>query len=117
MVVWARRRGSASSARVSLALLAVGALTLAGCGEDAQQQAAREAAQAHVRTIAAYDPDGAHCTQSARLGIFKTARTHAFLCAVRRRSGGCDWFRVALPDTARVAVTLYRRDADCVLPG
>jgi len=92
-------------------------LLAAGCGEDAQQQVAREAAQAHVRGLDAYDAEDVHCTESARLGIFKTARTHSFLCAARLRAGGCDWLHVALPDSGVATVSLFRRDADCVLPG
>jgi len=89
----------------------------AGCGEDAQQQLAREAAQAHVRPLPAYDAEDVHCTESARLGFFKHARTHTFLCAARRREGGCDWLNVELPDSGVARVALFRRDADCVLPG
>jgi hypothetical protein len=92
-------------------------LALAGCGEDAQQQVAREAAQEHVAASAAagaYDVADTHCTDSART-FFRVEETSIFVCAVRRADGGCDWFRVeAAPGGPRVR--LMQRDAGCVLP-
>jgi hypothetical protein len=98
----------------ALALL----LALAGCGEDAQQQAAREQTQAYVRSspdAARYDVDEAHCTNSARTGWFRIAETSTFVCAVRRAGGGCDWFRVDVT-RATTRVRLADPNAGCVLP-
>jgi hypothetical protein len=98
------------------ALLAL--LVLAGCGEDAQQQAAREATQQYLAASAAagvYDLAETHCTDSARTGFFRIEETSVFVCAVRRTEGGCDWFRAE----ARVGggqIRLMERDAGCVLP-
>ncbi len=99
-----------------LASLLVG--VVAGCGEDAQQQVAREEAQAHVASLAdaeQYEIGESHCTESARTGWFVIVETETFVCSVRRESGGCDWFRV---DLARegARVRLAEPDAGCVLP-
>jgi len=93
-------------------------LALAGCGEDAQQQAAREETQAFVSTSATaadYDVAETHCTNSARTAIFRIEETAAFVCAVRRVEGGCDWFRVDVEEQGP-RVRLSDRDAGCVLP-
>ena len=94
------------------------ALGLAGCGEDAQQQAAREVTQAHVRALpiaARYDVDETHCTEAARTAIFRIEQTSSFFCATRRVEGGCDWFRVDV-DERGPRVRLAEPDAGCVLP-
>ena len=94
------------------------ALAVAGCGEDVQQQAAREETQAFVRasaTAAEYDIDETHCTESARTAIFRIEETAMFVCAVRRVDGGCDWFRLDVEAT-RDRIRLSDRDAGCVLP-
>ena len=110
-----RRRATIRRAR-RLALLSL--VLLAGCGEDAQQRAAREEAQAYVEAspdAAAYDVAEAHCTNSARTGWLKIVETETFVCAVRREEGGCDWFRVDLGRSS-TTVRLADRDAGCVLP-
>lgn len=90
-----------------------------GCvGEDAQQEAAREEVQAHVRALASasdYEDDDVHCTD-ARGVWFREEETDEFTCAVRRVEGGCDWFAVRVDrERQRVIVTLDQRDAGCVL--
>jgi len=93
-------------------------LLAAGCGEDAQQRAAREEAQAHVLTrsdAARYDVDEAHCTNSARAGWLKIVETETFICTVRLAEGGCDWFRVDLGRSS-TEVRLAEPNAGCVLP-
>jgi uncharacterized protein YceK len=93
-------------------------LALTGCGEDVQQQAAREETQAFVRasaTAADYDVEETHCTESARTAIFRIEETAMFLCAVRRVDGGCDWFRLDA-EGIRERIRLADRDAGCVLP-
>ena len=101
------------------AVLAVVVLLLAGCGEDAQQEAAREEVQAHVASLgedAGYTAADAHCTKAAGVW-FGRRETSSFLCAVPRQRGGCDWFTVAV-DRGRAEVTVRLRDSDagCVLP-
>jgi hypothetical protein len=95
--------------------LAVLALLAAGCGEDVQQQAARELLQAHLRGDSRYEGD-AHCTDSAKDVGLVVRRTVDFVCAVRRADGGCDWWRVSLigPTSARFAFS--REHAGCTLP-
>jgi len=93
-------------------------IALAGCGEDAQQQAAREETQAYVATLAnaeRYDVAESHCTESARTGWFVIVETETFVCSVRRESGGCDWFRVDVGRSG-TKVRLAEPDAGCVLP-
>ncbi|HZG36063.1 MAG TPA: hypothetical protein VEY87_09460 [Gaiellaceae bacterium] len=106
------RRGAAGA----FALLA---LLLAGCGaEDAQQEAAREEVQAHLRELGGggYDADDVHCTDAASTW-FREVETDRFVCAVRRTAGGCDWFDVAVDrQRRRVDVRLEQRDAGCTLP-
>jgi hypothetical protein len=104
--------------RSAVALTAL-ALLAAGCAaEDAQQEAAREEVQLHVRelpTASTYDTDDVHCTDAART-FFREEVTDEFTCAVRVRAGGCDWFAVRVDrDRRRVAVALEQRDAGCTL--
>ncbi len=94
-------------------------LVLAGCGEDPQQEAAREEVQAHVADLddgAGYFAGDAHCTRGA--GVWLGSReTSSFICAVPLEQGGCDWFTVAVDRERRVVdVRLRDRDAGCVLP-
>jgi hypothetical protein len=97
------------------ALLAL--LVLAGCGEDAQQQAAREATQQYLAASAAagvYDLAETHCTDSART-FLRIEETSVFICAVRRTDGDCDWFR-AEAKAGGGHIRLMERNAGCVLP-
>jgi hypothetical protein len=97
----------------AFALVAVGCAT-----EDAQQEAAREEVQAHVRMLGAasgYDNEDVHCT-NARGVWFREEETNEFTCAVRRIEGGCDWFVVRVDrERQRATVALDERDAGCVL--
>jgi hypothetical protein len=95
-------------------------LLVSGCGaEDPQQEAAREEVQAHVRALghgAGYDSERVHCTDAAAMWL-RELETDAFLCAVGRAAGGCDWFAVEIDRERRsVAVRLDARDAGCTLP-
>ncbi len=101
--------------------LAAGVLLLvaAGCGEDAQQQRAREALQAHLRTLpgdGGYRVESAHCASSPRVGYVNVVTISRFVCAAQNVSGGCDWFRVTLRRQEAARIVLLRRDAGCVLP-
>jgi hypothetical protein len=96
------------------------AVLLAGCGaEDAQQEAAREEVEEHVRGLgvdAGYEVEKVHCTDAASTW-FRDVETDVFICAVGRTSGGCDWFVVDVDRERRsVDVTLDARDAGCTLP-
>jgi hypothetical protein len=95
------------------------ALVAAGCGfEDAQQEAAREEVQAHVRALgvhAGYDAEDIHCTGAASTW-YREVETNEFTCAVRREEGGCDWFDVRVDrERSEVTVRLGQRDAGCTL--
>jgi hypothetical protein len=103
----------------SVAGLTALALVAAGCaGEDAQQEAAREEVQAHVRALdvpSGYDPDEVQCTDAHGIW-FRDEETNEFTCAVRRVEGGCDWFEVRVDrDRQQVRVRLAQRDAGCTL--
>lgn len=103
----------------SAAFLTAFALVAVGCAaEDAQQEAAREEVQAHVRTLGAgsgYDDKDVHCTD-ARGTWFLDEETDEFTCAVRRIEGGCDWFVVRVDrERQRTTVALDERDAGCVV--
>ena len=94
-------------------------LVAAGCAaEDAQQEAAREEVQAHVRSLgpdSAYVADDVHCTDAAGIW-FGEEETDEFVCAVRLVAGGCDWFAVHVDrERRRATVTLAQRDAGCTL--
>ena len=102
----------------ALAIVFALVIALAGCGEDAQQQAAREETQAYVASLVEaerYDVAESHCTESARTGWFVIVETETFVCSVRRESGGCDWFRVDVGRSG-TKVSLAEPDAGCVLP-
>jgi hypothetical protein len=100
--------------------LAVAAVVLAGCSsEDAQQEAAREEVQAHVRALggeSGYDAERVHCTDAAS-ELLREVETDLFICAVGLESGGCDWFAVDVDrERGSVDVRLDARDAGCTLP-
>jgi uncharacterized lipoprotein YehR (DUF1307 family) len=53
-------------------------VALSGCGEDAQQQAARKETQAYVASLGqatSYEVAESHCTESARTGWFVIVET------------------------------------------
>jgi hypothetical protein len=109
-----RRRRVAGG--LALALVVV----LAGCGsEDAQQEAAREEVQAHVRALGSesgYDAERVHCTDAAATWL-REVETDVFICAVGLESGNCDWFAVHVDrDRRSVDVRLDAEDAGCTLP-
>jgi hypothetical protein len=104
--------------RVALALgVVLGVLVLAGCGgtQDPSQRLARDAVEAHLAGDPAYDTDRIHCTGNPRPWFVERQATES-ICAVRRASGGCDWFHVELvPVGPRVTTTvrLQSENAGC----
>lgn len=105
-------RGAAVSA-VVLVLFGV------GC-EEAGQQGAREALQAHLRKLpdsGGYSVSDVHCTRSGRYGYFQAVRTKRYFCTARlQQSGDCDLLQVDARADGSAHVTLVRRGAGCVLP-
>ena len=102
--------------RLAVALVVV----LTGCGgEDAQQEAAREEVEAHVRGLGSesgYDPERVHCTDAAATWL-REVETDVFICAVGLQSGGCDWFAVDVDrEQGSIDVRLDAEDAGCTLP-
>ena len=93
---------------------------LAGCGgaEDDTQRFAREATESYLADRPAYDADEVHCTGNPRPWFVERQAT-VLICAARRVSGGCDWFRVELTPSAvgaRTRIGLEAENAGCVLP-
>ena len=62
-----------------------------------------------------YDRGRTRCTDNPS-AWFIERDTDVFICAAKRRSGGCDWYRATLQN-AGWEVKLERRNADCILPG
>jgi hypothetical protein len=87
---------------------------LAGCGETALQEGAREALQRDLPRDGRYDLHDVHCTRGAGTWLDERGDTRVFLCTVRVRSGGCDLWEVERGTPVRVG--LRERDAGCVLP-
>jgi len=103
--------------RPLLALGLVLTVVAAGCGgaEDVTQRYARDAVEAHLARDAAYDVGHVYCTGNPRPWFVEQQTTES-ICAVRRASGGCDWFHVELvPIGSRVVshVSLRSEDAGC----
>ena len=102
------------------ALLALGVLVTlvaTGCGstEDPTQRFAREAVESKLARDAAYDLGHVQCTGNPRPWFVEQQTTES-ICAVRRATGGCDWFRVELvPVGLRVTarVELRSENAGC----
>ena len=103
--------------RPLLALGLVLTLVAAGCGgaEDPTQRYARDAIASHLAHDGAYDLRHVQCTGNPRPWFVEQQTTES-ICAVRRASGGCDWFHVELvPIGWRVTahVSLRSEDAGC----
>jgi hypothetical protein len=106
--------------RVLLVLAALALLGAAACGgtEDETQRFAREAVESYLAGQPRYDVDEVHCTGNPR-PWFVERQTTLVVCAARRTSGGCDWYRVELvPRASRVTtrIRLESENAGCVLP-
>ena len=96
------------------ATLLVAVFLLAGCGSEAPRQAAARIAVEDQLAAAKYDRSRTQCTGNPR-PWFVELQTDVFICAARRRDGGCDWYRATLRN-AGWEVLLERRDSGCVLP-
>ena len=103
--------------RVLLALGVLLTVLAAGCGgaEDPTQRFARQAVESHLAGDETYDLDHVQCTGNPRPWFVEQQTTES-ICAVRRASGGCDWFHVELvPIGARVTarIALQSENAGC----
>jgi hypothetical protein len=91
----------------------VPALLLAGCtAERPEQQAARQAVEAHLIGRSGYEGT-VRCTRNPRPWLV-AQQARVFICAARRDDGDCDWYRVTVDGSVRV--TPDRRLGGCVLP-
>ena len=100
------------------ALLGAAVMVLTAC-EESGQRGAREALQAHLRTLAGdggYRVSDVHCTHGGRF-YFQSVRTARYFCTARAADGGdCDLFRVDARPDGTAAIARVRRSAGCVLP-
>jgi hypothetical protein len=104
---------TAARTAVAGACALLAAIALAGCtAELPEQQAARQAVEAHLLGLSGYDGE-VHCTRNPRPWFVQRAAT-AYICAARRDDGDCDWFRVTAQET--VSVRLDQERGGCVLP-
>lgn len=99
---------------VGLAALFTTALLLVGCGEESPRQEGARTAVEESLVGSEYERDRTRCTDDAS-AWFIERETDVFICAARRRAGGCDWYRATLKN-AGWDVVLERRNADCILP-
>ncbi len=98
---------------VASCLLAL-VLVFAGCtAEQPEQQAARQAVEAHLVGMTGYE-DHVRCTRNPRPWFVEREAT-VFICAARQNDGDCDWFRVTA-ERGHVTVGLERERGGCVLP-
>jgi hypothetical protein len=89
-------------------------LLLAGCGRESSRQAAARAAVEETLPAATYDVGATRCTGDPA-PWFVERETTQYICAARRRSGGCDWYAATLKN-AGWEVVLDRANAGCILP-
>jgi len=100
--------------RAWLAFPVVGVLLLAGCGSEAPRQADARRAVQDALPAAEYDVARTRCTGNPA-PWFVERETDVFVCAAKRRDGGCDWYSATLAN-AGWEVKVDRRHAGCILP-
>ena len=99
---------------VGLSAVLGGVLLLAGCGAEAPRQAAARVAVSDVLSATSYDVDRTRCTDDPSAWFIKRETT-VYVCAAKRRDGGCDWYQATLKN-AGWDVVLDEKNAGCVLP-
>jgi|SRR6478752_5816289 hypothetical protein len=97
-----------------LASLLACLLLLTGCGTESQRQAGARVAVQDKLSAARYDVAKTRCTDNPS-PWFVERETSVFVCAARRRDGGCDWYQATLKN-AGWEVVLDEKNAGCVLP-
>ena len=65
-------------------------------------------------SAASYDVDRTRCTDDPS-AWFIERETTVYVCAAKRRDGGCDWYQATLKN-AGWDVVLDEKNAGCVLP-
>ncbi len=86
---------------------------LAGCGAESPREAGARTAVEEALAPADYDASRTRCTDNPA-PWFIEKEADVFVCAARRRKGGCDWYRATLKN-AGWEVVLERENAGCVL--
>ena len=104
-MAWVRLTGLAS--------LLVCVALLAGCGNESPREAGARTAVEESLASAEYDLNRTRCTDNPAPWFIEKEAT-VFICAARRRGGGCDWYRATLKN-AGWEVVLERSNAGCVL--
>jgi hypothetical protein len=90
------------------------ALLLAGCGVESPRQAGARVAVNESLSPTRYDVDRTRCTDNPA-PWFIERETSVYVCAVKVRDGGCDWYQATLKN-AGWDVVLDEKNAGCVLP-
>ncbi len=94
-------------------VLLLAALLLTGCGVESPREAGARTAVEDAIPPAEYEVSRTRCTDNPA-PWFIEKETAVFVCAARRREGGCDWYRATLKN-AGWEVVLERENAGCVL--
>jgi hypothetical protein len=96
-----------------LIVVLIAASFLAGCGAESPREAGARTAVEDSLAPAEYDAARTRCTDNPA-PWFIEKEADVFVCAARRREGGCDWYRATLKN-AGWEVVLERENAGCVL--
>jgi hypothetical protein len=96
-----------------LIVLLAAALSFVGCGAGSLREAGARTAVEEALAPADYDASRTRCTDNPA-PWFIEKEADVFICAARRRKGGCDWYRATLKN-AGWEVVLERENAGCIL--
>ncbi len=89
-------------------------LLLAGCGTESPRQAGARVAVTDSLSAERYDVDRTRCTDDPSPWFISREAT-VYVCAARRRDGGCDWYRATLKNSGW-EIVVDEKNAGCVLP-
>ena len=66
-----------------------------GCGAESPRQSGARVAVSESLSAARYDVDRTRCTDDPS-AWFIERETTVYVCAAKRRDGGCDWYQATL---------------------
>ena len=90
-------------------------LLLTGCGAESPRQAGARVAVERLAARPRATTSSGPAAPTTRRPWFIERETTVYVCAAKRRDGGCDWYRATLKN-AGWDVVLDERNAGCVLP-
>ncbi len=96
-----------------LIVVLVAAAFVVGCGAESARETGARTAVEEALAAADYDASRTRCTDNPA-PWFIEQDADVFICAARRRKGGCDWYRATLKN-AGWEVALERENAGCIL--